>query len=306
MLFGARAAVRIAVVTTSWPRFEGDPSGHFVATEVRALTQRSDVGKAPEVVVIHAEGEAFGWPGLAARVKESPLRLVGAAAWVVEARRKIREGEFDAVVAHWAVPCAWPIATPSAAGRWALHVVSHGGDVRALARMPRPLGGRLVRHIAERAETWRFVSAALLDSLLAVLPPATKRTLARIARVGPSPIDVAPPSAEAVAAKRREIGVPFSVCVARLVASKRVHAALAWAAESGRVLVVVGDGPERASLEALAKMCHARVHFTGTTSRPDALAWIAASEELVQPSREEGLSTVIREAEALRVRVVEI
>jgi len=48
-------------------------------------------------------------------------------------------------------------------------------------------------------------------------------------------------------------GVPdgFLLCVARLLAYKRVHVAIAAASMVGLPLVVVGRGPERAALEAL-------------------------------------------------------
>ena len=296
--------MRIAVVTTSWPRFDGDPAGHFVEADTGALARRSTVEGTPaEVVVIASEGEAFGWPGLASRVKESPLRLVGAARWVLRARRQVAAGGFDEVVAHWAVPSAWPIAMTEGPR---LEVVSHGGDVRLLTRLPGPLRARLVHQIAARAEVWRFVSQPLLESLLGALPAPSARALGRVARVAPCAIEVTPPTDAAVAAKRAQIGGPFAVCVARLVASKRVDAAIAWASARERTLVVVGDGPERASLEAAARASGGRVHFAGRTNRPEALAWIASSVELVQPSRTEGLSTTVREAELLGVPVVSI
>ena len=290
--------MRIAVVTTSWPRFEGDPSGHFVEAEVRALAQ---CGEGHEVVVIAADGAAFGWPGLAARVRASPVRLVGAAAWVARARAQVANGKFDKVIAHWAVPSAWPIAM--AAGP-TLEVVSHGGDVRLLARTPRPLRDLVVRTIASRADAWRFVSQALLESLLAGVAPDVGRLVERVACVAPCAIEVARPTDDAIAAKRAQVGAPFAVCVARLVPSKRVEVAIAWADARRRPLVIVGDGPERASLERAARASGGRVHFAGRTTRPEALAWIASSAELVQPSRTEGLSTVVREAELLGVPVI--
>ena len=109
-----------------------------------------------------------------------------------------------------------------------------------------------------------------------------------------------------MAEKRARIGAPFAVCVARLVASKRVEAAIAWARGRGLPLVVVGDGPERAALERAARAGGGRVVFVGRTSRDEALAWIAASVEVVQASRAEGASTVVREAEMLGVRVAAI
>src|ERR1700735_349646 len=88
---------RVALVTTSWPRFDGDPAGHFVEAEARALTRCGD-----EVVVIAADGAAFGWPGVAARIQENPWRAVSATAWVARARGELGRGAFDRVIAHWA------------------------------------------------------------------------------------------------------------------------------------------------------------------------------------------------------------
>ena len=287
--------MRIALVTTSWPTFDGDPSGHFVEAEARALTHRGE-----EVVVIAADGAAFGWPGVAARLRENPLRAVGAAAWVARARSEVARGGFGRVVAHWAVPCAWPVAT---GGSHALEVVSHGGDVRLIARLPGPLRARIVETVATRAESWRFVAAHLVDAIVEGVPRDVARAVLRVARAEPCFIEVEAPTRAAVEAKRVLVGEPFAVCVARLVASKRVDAAIAWAARERVALVVVGDGPERAKLEARARELGARVTFVGKVARGEALAWIAASAEVVNASRVEGASTVEREAGALGVRV---
>jgi len=293
--------VRVALVTTSWPRFDGDPSGHFVEAEARALTRCGE-----DVVVIAADGAAFGWPGVAARIEENPWRAASAAAWVVRARGEIARGRFDRVIAHWAVPCAWPIATGGRAGR-ALEVVSHGGDVRLVARMPRVMRAHVVRTIARRVEAWRFVAAHLLDAIVSRVPSDVGRAVERVARVEACAIEVDVPTPAAIEEKRARVGTPFAVCVARLVESKRVDAAIAWAARERVTLVVVGDGPSRPKLEArareLGRELGARVVFVGKVPRDEALAWIAASEGVVNASRVEGASTVEREAMALGVAV---
>src|ERR1700734_1104403 len=98
--------MRIAIVTTSFPADEGDPSGHFVRAEARELTRAGH-----EVsVVAPPVGGAFGWPGVAVRVQERPWRLVEAAGWVLAARARLARMEVERMVAHWAVPCAWPVA----------------------------------------------------------------------------------------------------------------------------------------------------------------------------------------------------
>ncbi len=286
--------MRIVVVATSYPATEGDPSGHFVRAEVRQLERAGH-----EVVVVTPEsGGAFGWPGVAARIRERPSRIFEAAAWIVRARGDVERAGPDKVIAHWAVPSAFPIAPPHVE----LEVVSHGGDVRALVRLPRVVRARLVRRIAERASAWRFVSRSLLEQLTASLGERDGALVSAIARVEAPPIDLPDVTAAAAALRDRR----FCVAVGRLVPNKRVDLALDYAAAHGLPIIVIGDGPERARLEAHARDAGADARFVGLVARRDALAWIAAADLLVHASVAEGLSTVIREAEALGTRVERI
>jgi glycosyltransferase involved in cell wall biosynthesis len=291
--------MRIAFVTTSFPADDGDPSGHFVRAEARELERDGH-----EVIVVSPpSGGAFGWPGVAARVRERPARLLDAARWVMEARARLASIEAQRVVAHWAVPCAWPVATASTAE---LEVVSHGGDVRLLVRMPRGIRERVVGAIAERATTWRFVSEALKDSLCEAVGDGARRRLARIAVVGAPRMEM-PDVSEAVAQKRRELGdARVALSVGRLVRGKRVDRAIEHVARTREVdaLIVVGDGPERGRLEALARAREVNARFLGVLPREETLAWIGAASILLFASEHEGASTVLREAAAMGTRVV--
>src|SRR4051812_15004595 len=120
--------MRVAVVTTSYPAYEGDPSGHFVAAEVREL----EAGGHEVLVIAPRPGGAFGWPGAAARIRARPWRALDAAAWFGRAAMKVRRARVDRIVAHWCVPSA----ILAAAGDAELEIVSHGGDVRLLLAMP--------------------------------------------------------------------------------------------------------------------------------------------------------------------------
>jgi glycosyltransferase involved in cell wall biosynthesis len=286
--------MRIAVVTTSYPSFEGDPSGHFVEAEVRQLERAGHT----VVVIAPPSGGAFGWPGVAARLRARPWRAFDAARWIARARRAVAATEAHRVVAHWAIPSAWPIAS----GVQALDVVSHGADVRLLLALPRTLRSRLVRTIAASAETWRFASDALLAQLARALDDDAARALSPVARVVAPPLDL-PDVRRAADALRAELG-PLYVSVGRLVHSKCVDLAIDHARRAGARLVVVGDGPERARLEARAR--GADVRFVGAVPRAEALAWIGAADALLFASRAEGLSTVLREAEALGVPAVHL
>jgi glycosyltransferase involved in cell wall biosynthesis len=291
--------MRIAVVTTSWPAGDADPSGHFVQAEARQLERQ---GHAVEVVS-PTPGGAFGWPGVAARVRERPVRVFDAARWMVEAQTRVTHLDVDRVVAHWAVPCAWPIATGS---RAELHVVSHGGDVRLLLALAALLRERLVRGIATRADEWRFVSEGLKADLLADVSQATRDRVERIAVVRPAALEM-PDVAGAIAQRRRALaGTRVAVSVGRLVAGKRVDRAIDHVARARDVdaLVVVGDGPERQRLEAHAKRRGVDARFVGIVPRPDALAWMGAAHHVLFASEAEGASTVLRECEALGTKVV--
>ena len=97
-----------------------------------------------------------------------------------------------------------------------------------------------------------------------------------------------------------------AVSVGRLVASKRVERAIEHVERTSDLdaLVVVGDGPERSKLERLARARGVDARFVGALERGEALAWIGAADALIQASTAEGLSTVVREAEALGTPVV--
>lgn len=292
---------RIAIVTTSFPVGEEDPSGHFVQASVRELERQGhDV-----VVLTPRTGGAFGWPGVAARVRDRPLRAVEAAAWVACTRAAVSRLKVDRVVAHWAVPCAWPLGVAADAE---LDVVSHGGDVRLVLAMPAMVRCHVVRTIAVRARAWSFVSATLRDQLLGSLDPRTRQCVERVAAIEAPPLEL-PDVGGAIIQLRRELGATrVAVSVGRLVRGKRVELAIEHFRSRGDldVLFVIGDGPERGRLERRFGREDSDVRFLGTVSRRDAVAWIGAANLLIHASQAEGLSTVLREAEALGTPVAVI
>jgi len=294
--------MHIAIVTTSWPADEDDPSGHFVRASARQLE-----GSGHRVTIVSPPaGGAFGWPGVQARIRERPARALEAARWVATARKRLRGLEVDRVTAHWAVPCAWPAASTVCAP---LDVVSHGADVRLLAAMPRAMRAWVVTRVATQATAWAFVSRELLDRLLASLDGGTRARLERVATVEAPPIEM-PDVAPAIARLRNELGAArrVAVSVGRLVASKRVDRAIVLASQSDEIetLVIVGDGPERARLQRLAQDLGVDARFVGTVGRREAIAWIGAANLMIHASEAEGLSTVVREAEALGTPVVRV
>ncbi|WP_237245224.1 MULTISPECIES: glycosyltransferase family 4 protein [Sorangium] len=319
-------------MTTSYPISDEDPSGHFVRSSARALARRGaevhviaaggsvldPPSRDGDLVVHRAGGGAlFAWPGAVARARESPLRLLSAGPFAAAALRRLRRlGPVDRAVAHWIVPCAWPLLL--ALPRAPLEVHAHGADVRLLLGAPRAARAAVMGALLRRDARFVFAARALRDALAAALAPEQARALASASRVAPPAIDL-PPVAERAAALRSELvqrpGDRLAVVACRLIPTKRVELAIeaARAAGAGLRLVVVGDGPERAALERLAHRGAAvrsygedgaAVRFTGTLPRTEALAWIGAADVLLHPSSHEAAPTVIREARALGVPVI--
>jgi teichuronic acid biosynthesis glycosyltransferase TuaC len=291
---------RIAIVTTSYPESAGDPSGHFVETEARAFEKDGH-----DVTVFALRGAAFGWPGMAARLKKNPLRVVGATKEIFRVKSAIsRNGLFSRVIAHWAIPCAWPIASSCTN----VEIVSHGGDVRLLASLPNVVRQLLIGRMLQNTACWRFVSETLKATLLETLSRDLQSRVEKIARVRAPEISFAvePLAIEHARAdqRTRARGQKVFAVAARLVSSKNVDRAIALAAKENAALLVIGDGPEKKSLERLARELRANAHFLGVLSRSETLAHIAAADALVHMSEQEGLSSVVREADALGTPVI--
>lgn len=314
--------MRIAVLTTSYPRTADEPAGHFVRSaamrlaakghEVHVIAPGGSVLDRPEITdgihLHHAGGGSlFAWPGAAARAKEAPWRLLATGTFGVGVLARLRQlGAVDQVVAHWIVPCAFPLAVLGS--KAALEVVAHGADVRLLMSAPRPAREAVLRALLDRGACFHFAAGSLLRALEGAIDEGLAKRLAGVARIEHPAIDV-PDVAEAGRVMRASLGLGenerLAVAVGRLIASKRVGLAIDAAARvPGLRLVVVGDGPERAALERRAAGSGARVTFPGNLHRREALAWVAAADVLVHASAVEAAPTVIREARELGVPVV--
>jgi teichuronic acid biosynthesis glycosyltransferase TuaC len=98
--------MHVVVITSSFPRFAGDASGHFVLAEVEALVRSGHqvtllapgglLLSVPGVRVVSFGGErAFGWPGIMARLRRRPLRALDLLRATLNARRLL--GAIDGV-----------------------------------------------------------------------------------------------------------------------------------------------------------------------------------------------------------------
>jgi glycosyltransferase involved in cell wall biosynthesis len=302
---------RVVVVTSSYPRFAADPSGHFVAAEVRELCAAGhDVaviapGPAPSREYAGCEreacvrwvdaGDAFGWPGVVSRVRQRPSRAIGVLRFVRSAARELeRLGPMDRVIAHFVLPSAWPVLACSRIRTANVEIVAHGSDARLFAALPAPLRHAIARTFTRRGARVRCTSLELKR----VLERALGRNFGGDIRVAASPVSVAgAPSRERA---RERLGIEKAtrvlVIVGRLVRGKRVDVALrALSLVPDARVMVVGDGPERAELER----AFPHVMFAGQLDREQALTHIAAADVVISASRNEGSPSVAREARLL-------
>lgn len=303
--------MHIAVPTTSYPRHAGDPAGTFVRALCRELVRRGHTCEvlAPHdaaavslgdagITVTHVPSRALGLPsafygaGVPDNVRRDPRAALSAAAFVPSLTAVMAGGRdrWDAVLSHWALPSA--LAARGAVGGLRHVAVWHSADVQLAQRAFGARAWSLWRHLADEHV---FVAEHLRARL-----GATER-----AHVLPMGIDVATPVARDMSHALR------ALVLARLVPIKRVELAIDACAEAGVSLVVAGDGPERARLEARARTHHhADIRFAGAVGPEHRRALFEAADVLLATSAHssrgatEGYPVAPREALAHGVVVV--
>lgn len=268
--------MRVALLTTSWPRDEADHAGRFLVPLVRGLEQ---AGATVEVV---SPGRGFrdfgltGGDGLVANARRRPWLvplLLASMAFAI--RRAARRA--DVVHAHWLLLA--PIA--AIAGRPVVLTLHGSGSAGRFAdlELARHRPG-LFRWLVERADVVVGVSQPLVEAAA---------TAGARAMLVPHGVDV-PEQARNGAG-----GVPVALFAGRLSKEKGVEQlAEAMRGVEGVRLVVAGDGPLRPFLpDALGFVAHERLQEL-----------YAEASMLLVPSLSEGFGVVALEAMAHGVPVV--
>ncbi len=282
------------------------PSPNFLPAGV--TVERLSAGGALFVERLPAGGALFYGAGAPEALdRGDPVTWAAAARFSLALAAAVRAGapHWDAIEAHWLVPCA--LASLSGAPGRPLRAFAHSGDVALLERLP--LGRTLARLIAAGAGDLRFVTDELRQRFAALAGREVGTVDAlpvpkTFARRGPGP--------DATLRRQLALGSPTVLAVGRLVPIKGHDRLLAACARAGGApeLVILGDGPERPRLERLARELGVRLRLPGFVARAEVARWLAAADLYVQPSvrlatgRGEGAPMAVAEARAVGIPVL--
>jgi glycosyltransferase involved in cell wall biosynthesis len=252
--------MRVAVLTTSYPRFPADVAGRFVADAVQHVRARGFEVEVVEPAQFRHFGIAYGY-GMIGNLRRRPWLALFLPALLASFVRAARRTEADLFHAHW-IPAGWVAARtgrPYVVQVW-------GTDVELARRVP-----WLARRVLRSA---RLVIAASNE-----LAEAARALGAREVRVIPSGVELP--------AHVGEEALPAEILYAgRLSAEKGVLELVEGA--SGLNLVVAGDGPLRRRVpQARGFVPHAELQ-----------SLYARAAVVTCPSRREGFGVACLEAMA--------
>jgi glycosyltransferase involved in cell wall biosynthesis len=251
--------VKVAVLTTSYPRYPGDAAGRFVADAVERLRERIAVEVVSPQDFRHF-GIAYGH-GIVGNLRARPWLAPLVPAMLAGFVRAARRVDADLFHAHW-LPSGLVAART---GRpFVLQV--WGTDLELARSVP-----RLARGILRRA---RLVIAASTE-----LAETARRLGAADVRVIPSGVDLPPEVGE-------EAEPPEVLYAGRLSEEKGVLDLVA--AADGMELVVAGDGPLRARVPGAC----------GFVPHDELQALYARAAVVACPSHREGFGVACLEAMA--------
>lgn len=316
--------MRIGVLTTSYPRAPADFAGRFVAELDGWLAERGCevevLAPAPAQspyagVRVHALRYARR-PRLFAAGGAPEQLLAGdalsrAAAWgqvapyLYQLARHchLQAARWEALISHWLLPCG---VVAARAGRQRPHLaIAHATDVHLIERLPAPLARAALALLSRPRTRLVLTREGLREPLLRCAPPMARELVERalVQRMGVH-------TGERAVRRRVARQRPQVLFLGRLVELKGVHLLLRAVAGRDVELVIAGDGPERARLEALARRLGVAARFCGAVGDEHKRELLVRADLFVLPSivlddgRSDGAPVALLEAMAAGACVV--
>ena len=309
--------MNVLFMTHSFPRDHGDAAGSFILRLARALagegiTVRVVAPAAPglpgEAVLSGIRIDRFRYAprrfetlaytgNMAEQVRESWTSRVAMLGFLgsefLAGRRVRREFRPALVHAHWWFPNGLAATGVASTGGIPLVTTMHGTDVRMARAIPASVPA--FRYVLRRSAVVSVVSHWLAEE--------TQAVAGMLPIVAPMPV-----ATELFTVATTRVRARRLLFVGRLMPQKGVEVLLdaltRLPVDIG--LDIVGDGPDRASLEARAATLGvtSRVAWHGAVKQPELPPLYQRAAILVVPSSEEGLGLVAVEAQLCQTPVV--
>jgi glycosyltransferase involved in cell wall biosynthesis len=220
------------------------------------------------------------------------------ARWTLGAVKRLEaeHGPFDVIDAHYLYPDGVAAAYIAQVLGKPLLITARGSDVNLIAEYTGPR--RRILTAADTASAVITVSEALRRRLLDLgADPARVHTL----RNGVNPVDFQPPVDRDASRARHGMRRRTLLSVGNLVRAKGHHLVIESLNDlPDHDLMIAGEGPERAALQALVteRKLHERVRFTGRVAQRELVELYGAADVLVLASSREGWPNVLLESMA--------
>lgn len=318
--------MRVCMLTTSYPRWPGDPAGSFVASLAEQLADGENIelevfapgirerSSQPLAASVPVRRLRYFWPaswqrlaygsGIPWNLRHSPIAWLNLPGFLIAfALATLRGGRrSDLIHAHWG-PLAALAVLLRPLHRRPVVLTTHGSDLRT----PNPLIRRITEFAVRRA------AAVVTPSPEFEARCRQVRGQRRICEFLPHGVS-APPRNELEIAResagRSGAGLEL-VTVGRLVPERRHELLLRVVARlkrerPGTRLTIVGDGPERAQLEGVVGQLGLRgtVELVGSVPTTAVPRYLTRAHVYVSPTTIDNFATAVVEAAAHALPVV--
>jgi glycosyltransferase involved in cell wall biosynthesis len=320
--------LRVLVYTSLFPNSVQPILGNFVMERIRALRQLADVTVVAPVpyfprLRLYRRWSEFARIPRRERIREfdldHPRYLVipkigmvmqGLSMFLGSARQVMKKngaGEFDVIDAHYVYPDGFAAVLLGRLLDKPVVVSARGSDINVFPkfRTIRPL----IRYVLKHADAVIAVSQGLKDRMLELGCPDGKVSVIA------NGVDCTKFQPRPQLQVRNELGLPHDrkiiLSVGKLTSNKGFHILMEAVARLGArrpdvMLVIIGEGPDRAGLERRIRDLGLRETIRMAGARPhEALcSWYSAADVFCLASATEGWPNVVMEAMACGVPVV--